>query len=201
MISRKTPQERISIERDFEQLDILYELHNLSCLLKHSRVRIRQERNKKKLEGFTQVILQWEQSERELKAKSLPEFDFHALTREAKKLQKQISRWKCAAKDSVGKLAIHKAKIECQYNELRENLEHVKTSAYYYFRFLSNKALSLLERLDQAEELKEKGKILKRQCFHLNQKLNIELDLILKKKDFLSNVILKDENVAILLDG
>ena len=146
------------------------------------------------------MISDWEQSEKELKARLLPKFDFHALTIEAKKLEKQISRWKYGSKDSTGKVAIRKAEIKRHHIEVTENLEHVKTSGYYYLRLLSNKALSLLDQQDQIEELKKKKKNLKQGYFHLEQEIDTQLDLIVRKRRFLTDKILKDENLMIVLD-
>lgn len=188
MIASKNSQEKISLEENFEQLDILYELYDLSRIIKCSKTSIRKERKldasstEDDLKYYDGMLLILEESKNELKAKLRPKFDFFTLTLELNKLEKHLSQNR-----------IHAVEIEKRLAEVRENLEEIKLSGYYYLRILSIKALSLMSHQDHKKELKKRKKIQK-YSFNLDLELETQLDLILEKIQFLSSIIRKDEN-------
>ena len=210
MITSNNSQEDNPLEQDFEQLDILYELHDLSRLIKHAESKIRKKRmclgpkstkfDHQDLANMEKVNVKLKASKKQLESILSPRFDFHPLTSEVRKLEKRISRWKTDSKNSVGKLALRKEKIEKNLMEAREFIQQIKASSYYYLRILKVKALSLVDQLDHIEELKERGEINRRKRFHLKEEVDVELDLVLKKVRFLSISILDDKSLLYFED-
>jgi hypothetical protein len=210
MIASSKNQEHIPLERDFEQLEILYELYDLSRLIKHAESKIRKKRmclgpkstkfDHQDLADMEKVNVKLKTSKKQLESKLSPRFDFHVLTSEVKKLEKRISRWKTDSKNSVGKLALRKAKIENSLMEAKESVQQITASSYYYLRILKVKALSLVDQLDHIEELKEKGKISLHERFHLKEEVDVQLDLVLKKVRFLSISILDNKSLLYFED-